>query len=103
MKKTSSLFLALLAAGLITACGEKPATEMVEDAAEATTEMAGDAAEAAGDAVEAAADAAGDAAEAVAETVTSGGGYTQAEDEVIEGITMSQEELDAEAARIDAM
>lgn len=103
MKMLPKLLLALLAASFITACGEKASEtagsggEM--DAMEAATE-AEISSEAAGEAAEDAAEAVEDAA---AEEVTSGGGHTQADDEKIEGITMTQEELAAEAARIDKL
>lgn len=110
MKIVSSLLLALLSACLITACGDKTATEAAGDAVNATTEAVGNAAdatsEAASDAVEAAGDAAdavGDAVEAAGDAVSGSNGYVQADGEVIPGVDMSEEELAAEAARIDKL
>lgn len=81
---------AILAALLLSACGEK-ATEATDAAAGAATEAATEAVDAAAgaatEAVEATAEAAGDAAAAVAAPAESGGGYEPTAEERIPGET----------------
>jgi hypothetical protein len=102
MKIVSGLLATLLAAFLLTACGEKS----TEDAAATATEAAQTATEAASDAADSAKEAAGAAADAVkdaAPEVASGaGGYEPSADERVQGITLSAEELEAQAKAIDA-